>query len=128
MKRFWLMRIVMFTLLFCASVILFGFVVMWLWNWLMPVLFHFSTINYYQAVGLLALSKILFHPFGGRRSHYRNCGTHHYGNYGSWKNRWQEKMKNMTPEEKEQFRKKYEKWCGNKSWYHDDQTETTDQK
>nr|WP_298995716.1 hypothetical protein [uncultured Allomuricauda sp.] len=41
-------------------VFLMGFVVMWLWNWLMPTIFGLTTIGYWQAIGLLALAKILF--------------------------------------------------------------------
>ncbi len=40
--------------------LLFGYVVMWLWNWLMPDLFGLATITYWQAFGLLVLSKIFF--------------------------------------------------------------------
>lgn len=39
---------------------LFGFVVMWLWNWLMPDIFGLTTITYWQAWGLVVLSHILF--------------------------------------------------------------------
>ncbi|AOW21893.1 Asp23/Gls24 family envelope stress response protein [Urechidicola croceus] len=45
--------------------ILLGFVIMWLWNWLMPDLFGLTTITYWQAVGIFALSKILLGSFGG---------------------------------------------------------------
>lgn len=38
--------------------ILFGFVVMWLWNWLMPEIFGLATLTYWQAVGLFILLKI----------------------------------------------------------------------
>lgn len=39
----------------------FGWVVMALWNWLMPDLFGLKRIGYWQAWGLLVLCKILFH-------------------------------------------------------------------
>ncbi len=39
--------------------ILFGFVIMWLWNWLMPELFGLTEITYWQGVGLFILFKIL---------------------------------------------------------------------
>ena len=42
-----------------------GLVVMGLWNWLMPALFGWTEIGFWQAVALLILSKILF---GGFRS------------------------------------------------------------
>lgn len=40
-------------------VILFGFVIMWLWNWLMPEIFGLPPLTYWQAVGLFILLKIL---------------------------------------------------------------------
>ena len=39
---------------------LFGAITMWLWNWLMPTIFKLPTIGFWQAVGILALSHILF--------------------------------------------------------------------
>lgn len=39
--------------------ILFGFVIMWLWNWLMPEIFGLTTLTYWQAVGLFILLKFL---------------------------------------------------------------------
>ena len=48
-----------------ALAILFGFIIMWLWNWLMPELFDLPTLNYWQAVGLFILSKILLGGMGG---------------------------------------------------------------
>jgi hypothetical protein len=51
-----------------ALVILFGFVLMWLWNALMPDIFGLPEITYWQAMGLCLLSKILFGGFGGGSS------------------------------------------------------------
>ncbi|NMH86269.1 hypothetical protein [Flavivirga algicola] len=39
--------------------ILFGFVIMWLWNWLMPEIFGLTTLTYWQAVGLFIFLKLL---------------------------------------------------------------------
>ncbi|MFK5972911.1 MAG: hypothetical protein QM485_06480 [Flavobacteriaceae bacterium] len=62
-----------------------GYVVMSLWNWLMPDLFGLTTISYWQAVGILILAKLLFgfgyhgsHKDKGKhqkRSHSRKCGS-----------------------------------------------------
>src|SRR5437588_12579624 len=41
-----------------------GKVVMLLWNWLLPALFGWHTITFWQAIGLLALCRILFGGFG----------------------------------------------------------------
>ena len=48
--------------------ILFGFAVMWLWNWLMPELFGLPTLTFWKAVGVVVLSKLLFGGFGGSGS------------------------------------------------------------
>lgn len=48
-----------------GAFVLFGMMVMWLWNWLMPEIFGLPTIGFWQGWGLLALSSILFKGFGG---------------------------------------------------------------
>jgi len=69
-----------------------GFVVMSLWNWLIPCLFHGPFINFWQALGLLLLGKLLF-------------GWH--GHHGGWKRDWKDKMRrrmeSMTPEERQRM-------------------------
>jgi len=77
------LKFVLFTVLFVA---VFGFVVMRLWNWLMPALFGWHLINFWQAVGILVLSKILFGGFRGRP------GPHMY-----WRRRMMERWEQMTP-------------------------------
>jgi len=120
MKSKWILRGIGLGILFALFVIAMGYVVMQLWNWLMPDLFHLSQINYMQAVGLLALSRLLLFPFGGGRHwHHKNHGNWKYN--AAWRKRWEEKVKNMTPEEKEKFRLKYESWCGCN--YYTDKTE-----
>jgi hypothetical protein len=37
-----------------------GFPIMWLWNWLMPMLFGIPTITFWQALGLYLLCSVLF--------------------------------------------------------------------
>jgi hypothetical protein len=83
------LRFLPFALLFIA---LFGLIVMTLWNWLMPALFGWKVVNFWQAIGLVILSKILFGGFhGGPR------GMH-------WRHRMMERLDKMTPEERERFR------------------------
>ena len=48
--------------------VLFGAGTMWLWNWLMPAIFKLPTIGFWQAVGLLLLSHILFRGGYARRA------------------------------------------------------------
>ena len=52
-----------------AFLALFGAVTMWLWNWLMPEIFKLPAIGFWQAVGILILSQILF-----RGGHIRRAG------------------------------------------------------
>jgi hypothetical protein len=91
----------------------FSYITMELWNWLMPDIFGLKMITYWQALGLLVLGKILFSGFGkgghSKCGHHRGWGKHRGG---MWKKRWEEKMANMTPEEKEKFKKGW----GNCGW------------
>jgi hypothetical protein len=56
-----------FIILGVGLLFLFGWVVMLLWNWLMPEIFGLKTLTYWQAWGVLALSCILFGRIGGGR-------------------------------------------------------------
>lgn len=70
-------------------------IVMLLWNWLMPALFVGArSMDYWQAAGLLLLCKILFS-----------------GGHGRWKahRRWD----HMTVEEREQLKQRFKgRWGG----------------
>lgn len=57
-------KVFFFILLGIGIAFLVGYVVMRLWNWLMPELFDLPTVTYWQAVGVLVLAKIIF-GFGG---------------------------------------------------------------
>jgi hypothetical protein len=87
-----------------AFVFLGGLAVMLLWNAILPAVLGISVITFWQAIGILVLSKILFGgfrggPWGGRRG-----GPLH------WKNQWV----NMSDEEKEKMKeemmKRKEEW------------------
>ena len=70
-----------------------GAVVMMLWNWLAPALFRLPEISFWQALGLLALCRILFGgmgPLGGRSSRPRRPTA--------------ERWEHMTPQEREKLR------------------------
>ncbi len=68
--------IVFGTIAIVGLAILFGFVLMWLWNWLMPDLFGLTTITYWQAVGLFILLKILLGGCGGSGSSKKKSSKH----------------------------------------------------
>ncbi len=100
MKKFWIVKMI---LIAAVAVFGLGFLVMLLWNALIPDLFHGPVLTFAQAIGLLVLSKILVKGFGFRRNHWR---------HSQWRERMQEKMNAMTPEEKERFREQWRKRCG----------------
>jgi hypothetical protein len=84
-----------------GAIFLLTFVVMSLWNWLVPALFAGPAITYWQALGLLVLSKILL---GGLR-----MGP---GRGGHWRRRMRERWEHMSPEERETFRQNMRGRCG----------------
>jgi len=89
------------------AVFLFGLITMLLWNWLVPVLFKGPVVSFWQALGLLLLSKFLFWGFGGKRHWHYN---QHSGGY--WKDKFYGKFSSMTPEERAALKQKMkEKWC-----------------
>jgi hypothetical protein len=68
--------------------ILFGFVIMWLWNWLMPTVFGLSVLTYWQAVGLFILFKLLLGGCGGGRSgrsSHKSSKSHSKSDFSKWK-------------------------------------------
>jgi hypothetical protein len=95
------LKIMLFVLV--AAVVL-GFVVKSLWNALMPDLFGWHLITFWQAIGLLLLSKLLFGGF------HRHGG----GGRNRWKQYMRERWEHMTPEERERLRKGMR--CGRGPW------------
>ena len=66
MKRRSILRGLKILLFVALAATVFGWVVMWLWNGLIPAIFGLHAISYWQALGILVLSKILFGGFRGR--------------------------------------------------------------
>jgi hypothetical protein len=84
-----------------AVLALLSLAVMLLWNSLVPELFRGPRLEYWQALGLLLLSRILFGGLRGR------------GWHGHWRQRmWRERWENMTPEERERLREHFQRRCG----------------
>ena len=67
-----------------------GEVVMHLWNWLLPPLFGWKMLTFWQALGLLVLCRVLFGGLGGHGPGPRR--------------HWDRRCRRMTPEEREKFR------------------------
>ena len=63
MKKFWFKKAIMFLLIFAAAVTTFGFVVMGLWNAILPAVLGVKAITFWRAMGILVLSKIFIRRF-----------------------------------------------------------------
>jgi hypothetical protein len=82
-----------------TAVLVFGFVVTHLWNFVMPPVFGLHMITFWQAVALVVLGKILFGGFRGPGG-------------GPWRRRMMERWDQMTPEQREKFREGMRGRCG----------------
>jgi hypothetical protein len=77
-----------------------GEVVKQLWNWLLPTIFGWREITFWQALGMLALCRILFGGFG-----MHSCAG------SNMRRRMEERCESMTPEERDRFRQRMrERW------------------
>lgn len=79
-----------------------GLLVRELWNAVLPAIFGWRQITFWQALGLLALCRILF---GGLGLHGGSSRSH----IGR---RMAERWEHMTPEERERFRQGMRGRCG----------------
>jgi hypothetical protein len=98
-------RFVFIPLAVAAFLTLVSFVVMQLWNNLLPGILHVGIITFWQAMGIFILCKILF-GFGK--------GGRGFGGRAPWmRHRMEEHFKNMTPEQREKIKQKMkDRWCG----------------
>jgi hypothetical protein len=82
-----------------------GGIVQLLWNWLLPPLFGWRSVTFWQAIGLLALCRILFGGVEGR-------GLRRSG----WRRRVDARWDRLTLEEREKFREAMRRrWGGDVS-------------
>jgi hypothetical protein len=97
MSRRWKMVLIapLAILAIVAFIAIGGEIVMKLWNWLLPPLFGWRQITFWQALGILVLCRILFGGFG------------RHGSGGSnFRRRMKGRCEHMTPEERERFRQR----------------------
>jgi len=92
MRRKWIFLAPLALLGIAVVIAIGGGSVMLLWNWLLPTLFGWRAVTFWQALGLLALCRILF---GG-------LGRH--GSRSKLRQRLGERWERMTPEERERMR------------------------
>ncbi len=119
-SRFRERKVAGFILIGIAAFSLFSFIVMSLWNAVLVPVVNVSTVTFWQASGILLLSKILFSGFRGGGSFGR--GRH------QWSQEMKDKWQNMTPDEKEKMKQEWKQRCsgwGRRQYSERDATITT---
>jgi hypothetical protein len=101
MRKRWIWIAPLAILAITAFIAIGGELVMHLWNWLLPPLFGWRQITFWQAIGILALCRILFGGFGS-----------HGSGRSSFRRRMAGRCKHRTPEEREQFRQRVRECWG----------------
>jgi len=89
------------TLIILVMIAIFGVAVMLLWNALLPGLFELPVLNYWQAVGILLLVRILSGGLG-HNFDYR-YGNRNGSNFHGQTNELREKWMNMSDDERKEF-------------------------
>jgi hypothetical protein len=105
MRKRWIRRGLKIALLATVIIAVLGGVVVQLWDWLMPSIFGLHPISFWQAIGLLVLSKLLFGGFRGGPG-YR----------GRWRRGLEARWEQMTPEERENFVQGLRSGCGGRGF------------
>jgi hypothetical protein len=100
-RNFRIFKGVKFFILVTLLIGVIGWVFMHLWNWLVPDIFGFKALDFWHALGLLVLCRLLF---GGRPGFFHRRGH--------WKHRMRARWESMSPEEREKFRSGMQSsWC-----------------
>ena len=101
MKRMFWLRGLKFAVFAAIAISAIGAVVMTLWNALVPALFGGPLLGFWQALGLLALSRLLV---GSLRGGHRGGGP--------WRARMAERWAQMSDEDRAKFREGMRQRCG----------------
>ncbi|MEM7103901.1 MAG: hypothetical protein AAF502_12260 [Bacteroidota bacterium] len=104
-----------FLIVAAGFILILGVIVMWLWNAILPEALNANPITYWQAMGLLVLSRILFGSFWfGKRGHQ---------NFKKKRAYWREKWMNMDDEERAAFKAKWKDKCRTRNKFNDEASE-----
>jgi len=101
-KSFWIKRAIFIPIAIAAGITLFGFIVMHLWNCILPGVIGVTTITFWQALGILVLAKILF---GGMHGAHGHCRSHLHG--PEMRHKWM----HMSAEEREKMKAEWKDRC-----------------
>ena len=97
-------RKILYGLFFIAMFLLLSGMVMFLWNMLLPQVIHVTIINYWQALGLMVLCRILFGGFSPGKWAGRPRG-------GEPENLLKDKLMTMDEPDRTSFKEEWRKRC-----------------
>ena len=89
---YWIGRGLKIALVVLLALVLISLGVMALWNWVVPAVIGWKAIDFWQALALVCLSRLLF---GFRLG---------FGHRMHWRGRMAARWDRMSPEEREKFR------------------------
>lgn len=101
MKRSRFPRFILFLLFVFAVIVPLGFIIMALWNNILAVIIPVTIVNFWQALGLFLLCRILFGGFPGKPGWAGHGRRRH--EMEEMRNKWF----NLSPEEKNQFKQEW---------------------
>lgn len=93
------LKFVVYIFFFIAFLLAIGWLVMFLWNSILPEVTSVKRLTYWQAVGLLLLSKILFGSF-------RKPAP-----WSKKKEHWRKRWNNMSDAERQDIKDRWKKRC-----------------
>ncbi len=100
-RRFKPLKVLSFISIFIVFAAAMSWLVMFLWNAILPDLVGVGRLTFWKAAGLLLLSKILFGGFGSRRRHWKDSKKKH------WRNKWM----GMSDEERQEAKSRWKEHC-----------------
>ena len=98
--RFWNKRAIFFPIAWVAIIFLLSWVVMLLWNSILPETIGVKTISFWQSMGILALSKILFSGFhGGQKRRFNRLEDFNHEDRKKMREEWKKRFETETKQE-----------------------------
>lgn len=90
-----------------AAIGLFIWFFQWLWNILLPDILGVKSVSYWQSLGILLLSKILFGGFNGAKEKFKRHNNFNDDRRRDMKEMWKQKFESKfcgTDEEREKMK------------------------
>ena len=100
-RRFTPLKVLFMAVVFVGIAAALSWVVMLLWNAILPETVGVKPLNFWKAAGLLLLAKILFGGMKRARSPHKQAAKHH------WKNKWM----SMNHEERQEAKARWKAYC-----------------